>query len=108
MKALSKEVVNKLNDGDIKEEVDGSVEKNNPSHKMPPNATPLDPTPSDATPPPNLAEEEPTVMLNRRQSSILDIVSKDPPLVLNILDFAGTDQCIIFLHLSFSLFLATD
>ncbi len=83
-------------------------EKKNPQPhtkpKTPPDATSQDATPPDATPsdinpsnaPPIPAEEESPAMLDRRQSSILDIAvkkrvvdSKNPPLVLNTLDFAG-------------------
>ncbi len=62
----------------------------------PSDATPSDVTPSDATPtkvPPNATESH--AMLNRRQSSKLDIALKkravdgDLSLVLNTLDFAG-------------------
>ncbi len=71
-----------------------------PSDATPPDATPPDATPPDATPlkatPDSGVEKEPPAMLNRRQSSILDsavkkrfVDNKNPPLVLNTLDFAG-------------------
>ncbi len=113
IKALSKEVVKNLppqDDGDIKipppqpsahpsipllkpPELQNKIDvskpgkENPPSLKTPPNATLLDANP---------AEEEPAAMLNRGQSSILDIAvkervvdSKNPSLELTTLDFAG-------------------
>ncbi len=77
-----------------------------PPDTTPSDATPLDTTPSKVTPSkvtplnamPDAAEkkQEHADMLNRRQSSYLDIAvkkrvvdNKNPPLVLNTLDFAG-------------------